>query len=254
MEMVRHIKSLQTAAMFALAAALMPAAASAQVVYSQSWESGLDGWTSSGFSGRPIVVGTSNLAASDGLSSLSVTQDGEGFSWNTKLEVGDDPGSPLFQSWQALANVPENLARVRFDIVYRGADIPDTATFLNLSIWLNNRNGFRQIDNLGLLDGASIASNGDFIVPIDVGFNQFSGFGDRIPAADAVLNDFYRIGWAMNGSFGTGNGAVDGGPGNPQPGEATVYYDNFRLEVIPEPTGLALIGVGALGLLRRRRA
>jgi len=58
----------------------------------------------------------------------------------------------------------------------------------------------------------------------------------------------------MNGNFGTGNGAVDGGPGNPQPGEATVYYDNFRLEVIPEPTGLALIGVGALGLLRRRRA
>lgn len=33
-----------------------------------------------------------------------------------------------------------------------------------------------------------------------------------------------------------------------------IGYDNVRLDVIPEPATLALLGFGALGLVRRRRA
>ena len=33
-----------------------------------------------------------------------------------------------------------------------------------------------------------------------------------------------------------------------------IGYDNFRMDVIPEPMTIALLGLGALGMIRRRRA
>lgn len=38
------------------------------------------------------------------------------------------------------------------------------------------------------------------------------------------------------------------------PDAAWIGFDNVRLDVIPEPATLALLGFGALGLIRRRRA
>jgi hypothetical protein len=34
----------------------------------------------------------------------------------------------------------------------------------------------------------------------------------------------------------------------------TAYFDNYSIEIVPEPSALAVVGLGALGLLRRRRA
>jgi hypothetical protein len=33
----------------------------------------------------------------------------------------------------------------------------------------------------------------------------------------------------------------------------TAYYDNYSIEIVPEPTSVAIIGLASLGLLRRRR-
>ena len=43
------------------------------------------------------------------------------------------------------------------------------------------------------------------------------------------------------------------GPGNDFPGGLAYYVDNFRIDLVPEPTSLALFGLGALGLVARRR-
>lgn len=34
----------------------------------------------------------------------------------------------------------------------------------------------------------------------------------------------------------------------------TAFYDNYSIEIVPEPTALGLIGLGSIALLRRRRA
>jgi hypothetical protein len=46
--------------------------------------------------------------------------------------------------------------------------------------------------------------------------------------------------------------AAQDGPGLLAPG--TAYYDNYNIEIVPEPSTVAIIGLASLGLLRRRRA
>jgi hypothetical protein len=62
----------------------------------------------------------------------------------------------------------------------------------------------------------------------------------------------------FNFTSGNGTGGSDTnfkfiarGVGNP--GATNVYFDNFAVSEVPEPTSMALLGLGALALLRRKR-
>jgi len=216
-------------------ASLLPAARSGAASIG-TFETGLEGWGPSGFSSKPITVTQSNVVASEGSNSLAVKQTGDGFSWNTKREGNTTtPSDPFYVAWNSIADVPESQVQIEMDVIYHHADIPDNATFMNMSMYLNNPNGFRQVDNLALDDGAHIAGNIDQTIHLIVPLTAFSGFGDKVPANA----NFYQLGWSMNGNWGAG--------------DATVYYDNIQINVVPEPASAALLALGALPLLRRRR-
>ena len=229
-------------------AAIWPAASFARpAFYTESFESGLGIWGPSGFNNNPIQVTQSNTVASNGVFSMKVTQDGQGFSWNTKAEGNSSNLNALYQGFNTVSNLPENQVFIEMDVIYHHADIPDNATFLNMSMYINNDNGFRQVDQLALDDGAHIQGNIDQTIHLMVPISSFGGFGDKIPSNA----NFYQLGWSMNGDWGAGNGTAGDGIG-----DASVYYDNVQITAIPEPAtiGLSAIGLCALGLRPRRRA
>src|SRR4051794_38000529 len=230
-------KVLCSAAALAVAAMLPAASALARpAFYSESFESGLGPWGPSGFSANPITVTQSNTVASDGVFSMKVTQTGQGFSWNTKAEGNTTNLNSLYQGFNAVSALPENQVMIEFDVIYHHADIPDNANFLNMSVYINNDGGFRQVDSLALDDGAHIQGNIDQTIHVAIPISSFSGFGDKLPSNA----NFYQLGWSMNGDWGTG--------------DASVYYDHVQITAIPEPAtmSLAALGLGAAALRRRR--
>jgi hypothetical protein len=231
----------------ALALLALSTAQARPPLYQESFETGLNGWGPSGFSARPILVTQSNVTASDGVFSMRVDQDGDGFSWNTKREGNSSNTSdPFYQAWNTASTAPESLVMIEFDVIYHHADIPDNGTFMNCLVYMNNDNGFRQIPaDVALDDGAHIAGNIDQTIHVTIPISSFGGFGDKIPSNA----NFYQLGWSMNGNWGAGNGTAGDGIG-----DASVFYDNVTITVIPEPgSAIALVGLGALPLMRRRK-
>jgi hypothetical protein len=240
-------KVLLGAAAALAAAALLPAASALArpVFYNESFESGLGIWGPSGFNGNPIQVTQSNTTASDGTFSMKVTQDGQGFSWNTKAEGNSTNLNALYQGFNNVSTLPENQVFIEFDVIYHHADIPDNGNFMNMSVYINNDNGFRQVDSLALDDGAHIQGNIDQTIHVAIPISSFGGFGDKIP----TNANFYQLGWSMNGDWGAGNGTAGDGIG-----DASVYYDHVQITAVPEPAtmGLAALGLGAMAFRRRR--
>ena len=214
------------------------------MLYQESFETGLNGWGPSTFQANPITVTQSNVVASDGTHSLAVTQDGQGFSWDTRREGNTtNVADPFYQAWNTASTAPESSVFIDFDVIYHHADIPDNANFLNMEVYLNNPNGFRQTGDLALDDGAHIQGNIDQTIHVSIPITAFGGFGDRIPSNA----DYYQLGWSINGDWGTGNGTAGDGIG-----DATVYYDNVTISIVPEPaTALLALGALAFPLLRR---
>ena len=115
-----------------------------------------------------------------------------------------------------------------------------------------------------------IGSNGGVTGTIEyVGATSFAGsqggasagpVGKAVPANTWTTLTFDIPNETIKGF--TGNGTLDGAWGvleglaitsTGDPGPITMYYDNFSQGVLPEPAALGLIGLGAAGLLARRR-
>jgi hypothetical protein len=68
----------------------------------------------------------------------------------------------------------------------------------------------------------------------------FNGTGTILSAAQTVTIDYFGLVYSSNGGSGsqvTGN----------------VYYDDFNINVVPEPATLSILGLAAAALLRRRQ-
>jgi hypothetical protein len=192
-----------------------------------SFESGTDGFVVSGFNAQPVTLGTSAFGATHGSQALAITQTGGAFSWNAKR---DNAGPDSFYSAMNAAAANESLWSLELDVTYRDADIPN-GTFLNLSLWINSDNTFRDIHGQALTTTME-----DKLVHLSIPLTAFSGTDEL-----AVNSSFYQFGIGMNGNWG--------------PGNATIYVDNINLVAVPEPSVFTLLFVGALpllALLRRR--
>ncbi len=213
---------------YSLCAVTLWAVASAQGQGLFSFETGQDGWIVSGFNARPVTLGTSTVGATAGSRSLTISQTGDGFSWNA---LRNSSGQDAFYNAMNSAAADESLWMLEFDVTYRDADIPN-GTFLNLSLWMNSDNTFRDIHSQGFTTTAE-----DRSVHMAIPLNSFSGTDEL-----AVNSSFYQLGIGMNGNWGAG--------------AATIHVDNFALSPVPEPSAVALLAVGGclgVALLRRRK-
>jgi hypothetical protein len=208
-----------------LSALLMPATLPAQPLF--SFEGNTDGWVVSGFNSKPVTLGNSSVGATHGSQSLAVTQTGDNFSWNT---LRNNSGTDAFYAAMNAASANEAGYTLELDVTYRDADIPN-GTFLNLSLWMNSDNGFRDIHSQALTTTME-----DKSVHLSIPLTSFSGTDEL-----ASNSSYYQLGIGMNGDWGTG--------------AATVYFDNINIQAVPEPSTLALLAIASLGgfwVLRRR--
>lgn len=96
-------------------------------------------------------------------------------------------------------------------------------------------------------DGTELWSSGDVAVPL-----YDPSFAGANPWPDALT-----FAYEIDGSLFAGiPGASEGAPLSVRIstfGQRGLFFDNVMLTYIPEPTSLALLGLGMLGLVRRRR-
>jgi hypothetical protein len=187
-----------------------------------------DGWANSGFGGTPLAT-VSNIGGQNYIFlPLGGFQVGN---------IGASSGS-LFNAMQAAAANPAG-----YDISYNYYINTATfsgATFLQFGTFVNTGSGYYAQDygspNEVSLSGAQIASGQIFQGTVTI---NLAAVGYAMPPADT----FFRLGLIENAdSTSTGVG---------------VYVTDISVSPIPEPSTLALAGLGAIGglvLFRRRLA
>jgi hypothetical protein len=186
-----------------------------------------DGWASAGFSATPPAT----VASFGGTNYIQIP--------NGAFQVANyatgNTSDPFFQAMQAAALNPAGYA-ISYD--YR----VDTSTFvgstfLQLGTFVNTGSGYYS-QNYGAsqvqLSGTQIATGGVFTGHVSL---TLAAAGYAMPTSP--LDTFYRLGLIEN-SNGTGVSAA---------------FTNISVSPVPEPTSLALIGLGLPMLaVRRRRA
>jgi hypothetical protein len=150
-----------------------------------------------------------------------------------------NPADPLYQTMQAAATNEANTV-VSYDYYIDTSLSPGNyGNFLQLGTYFNEGSGAYAQDFPGTgkeleLNGTQLASGQLFTGTVSF---TLASKGIDIPTGET----FYRFGLIMNG---------DGS-------QAKVYFDNIKIQVVPEPASLALVCMGAFGvignLIRRRR-
>jgi PEP-CTERM motif-containing protein len=164
------------------------------------------------------------------------------------------------------------LVRVSWDMNVTGTQVPNVpfGPFFGVE-------GYDASGSTPLLAGSLglDATTGDVLIQ-ESGTGAFVETGSVLP-----FNTWNRFVLEMNYSTKTYQAFVNGNPaGEPEPfvdlgivgftdapistlaasdgagllAPGTAYFDNYSIEVVPEPASMAIIGLASLGLLRRRRA
>lgn len=194
--------------------------ASAQLL--NSWEGDVEGWIPAGFGAVPSSIAVSTSGATDGTTSLAITQsEGDLFNWNAQGSFGS--GSPQYNAFAAAIDIGiENFA-LEFDLTFDTTVIPQTfVNFIGTSVAFNSSGGWLQYDNLGETTG-QVDETVHVSIPLDRVANPPNGTGVLVPASQT---GFYQINVAMNGDWG--------------PTPATFYMDNLRLVQTSTPGVLTL--------------
>ena len=188
------------------------------------------GWANAGFGGSP-AAGVSSISGTDyiflPLGGFQVGNVASGYSGNL----------PSFNAAMAAAfNNPASYT-LSYDYLINTAAFSG-AGFLQIGTYLNAGSGYYQQDFPASgkeveLNGTQLASGQVFTGHVSVNMSIFPADGS------AATENFFRLGIIENGN-GTGTG---------------VYFSNITVAPIPEPSTLALIGLGAAAtmLVFRRR-
>jgi MYXO-CTERM domain-containing protein len=224
----------------ALAAAVLLPAAPSRADTSwllNSWEGSLENWgPESG-----TTVGLSTDGATHGTNSMNINNS-VGAYWSATVEYQSNSADPRYRpdviaAFNWAGDGREAQSWFEFDVTWLNTDNPNDWRGMRFSI--NSANGWVESpDNLAqrTFNGGVYDLSETFHV-VTPKINTFAPLGDELPNGDG---QWYQIHFAANGS--------------PQ----NMKIDNFRLITpdaapIPEPTGLAVLAMGAAAVLRRRR-
>jgi hypothetical protein len=154
--------------------------------------------------------------------------------------------APFLAAMNAMTANP-SVYRYSYDYYIDTSETPgNNGTFLQLGTYVNAGSGAYTEDfavprDLEL-NSAQLASGQVFQGTVSETWTQKYG----APAAGMLAQTFFRLGLIINGSGGNGQDQ------NPPPG-IEVYFDNIRVEAIPEPASFALLALTAPAMFMRRR-
>jgi hypothetical protein len=194
-----------------------------------------DGWVNGGFSSSPastvVTIGGNNYI-SEAIGGYQVANVNSG-------TVSGAPASTFNAAMLAAINNP-----VGYDLSYNyyidTSTFTTPGTYLQLASYVNTGSGFYGSTGTPspyepALNGTQVASGGVFSGTVTV---PFTAFGTD---ANAATETYFRLGLILNGD---GSGIK-------------VDYTDISITPVPEPSTLALAGLGAMGglmLFRRRLA
>jgi hypothetical protein len=220
--------------LFLAIGALCASAVAADAAILYDFETGIQNVSNGGGFGFPnttVAWETSGIGATSGTGSLKVTAPVDAFSWGAVINVLADPANTALM---AAASAAPSLWQLEFDVTLHESTMPDWTNFVNGTIVLNSQTGtFDQTPEPWLFGGGDTWGTRHAVVP-------FTQLEDANAAPHG--GNWLEMGLAINGDWGDVPG--------------TMYIDNIQLNLIPEPTSLALVGMAGFAAafaMRRRR-